>query len=69
MESGWIAGWKQIAKHLDRSVRTVHRYHDEYHMPIVRGPEGMPFALKTELDDWLRNFDKGQKNYASDKLA
>ena len=51
-----INGWKEIAAHFDRGVRTVQRW-EQFGLP-VRRPQGKSrssvIALTEELDAWLR---------------
>ena len=50
-----LNGWKDIASHLDRGVRTVQRWEKEFGLPVRRlGPgrgEGV-FAFRHEIDEW-----------------
>lgn len=52
-----LSGWKQIAKHLDRGVRTVQRW-EGFGLPTHR-PKGKNraavCAYSEELDAWLKN--------------
>jgi hypothetical protein len=51
-----LSGWKDIAKHLGRGVRTVQRYERELNLPIRRprgGASGSVIAIKAELDAWV----------------
>jgi hypothetical protein len=51
-----LSGWKAIANHLAKSVRTVQRYERDLGLPIHR-PNGMikgsVIATKIELDAWV----------------
>jgi hypothetical protein len=50
-----LNGWKEIANHLGKGVRTLQRYERELHLPIHRPAgksAGAVFALQAELDDW-----------------
>ena len=52
-----LNGWKEIAKHLGKGVRTVQRYELELALPIRRPagkPQGSVVATKTELDAWIK---------------
>jgi TolB-like protein len=52
-----LDSWKDIASYLGREVRTVQRWEDERHLPVHRLPGGDKphvYALKSELDMWLR---------------
>jgi hypothetical protein len=50
-----LNGWKDIASHLERGVRTVQRWEKDYGLPVRRlGPgrgEGV-FAFVQEIDEW-----------------
>lgn len=51
-----LAGWKAIANHLGRGVRTVQRYERELGLPIRRPSgksHGSVIATKAELDGWV----------------
>ena len=52
---GPLNGWKDIARHLNRGVRTVQRW-EQLGLPIHR-PHGAPrsavFALPEELGAWM----------------
>ena len=51
-----LNSWKEIARYLDRGVRTVQRWERELHLP-VRRPRGKRrsavLALRREIDAWL----------------
>lgn len=49
--------WKLIAQYLNRSARTVQRWHSEYGLPVrhMGGDATSVFAYTDELDHWLRN--------------
>ncbi len=55
-----IDTWKSIARYLERSTRTVQRWHREYGLPAHRlgVDSGSIFAYADELDSWLRNRDR-----------
>ncbi len=51
-----LNGWKEIAAHLGRGVRTAQRWEHEYGMPVRRmGPNRAEsvFAFVEEIDAWL----------------
>jgi tetratricopeptide (TPR) repeat protein len=55
-----LDSWKSIAQYLDRSCRTVQRWHSNYNLPIHHiGGNGSKkstiFAYSGELDDWMIN--------------
>lgn len=52
-----LNGWKEIASHLGRGVRTVQRWEVLYHMPVHRPAEkdrSAVIAFANELDQWIR---------------
>src|SRR4029453_10096773 len=51
-----LDSWKEIARYLNRSVRTLHRWEKEEGLPVHRHQHrelGSVFAYKGELDAWL----------------
>lgn len=50
-----LDSWKAIAEYLDRSARTVQRWHTLYGMPVhqIGHSKGSVFAYSEELDSWL----------------
>src|SRR4029077_9844153 len=53
-----LRGWKQIAAHLHRDVRTVQRWERTEHLPVHRQLHlklGTVHAVRAELDNWLAN--------------
>ena len=60
-QSRRLRSWKQIARYLDRNVRTVMRWEKTYGMPVHRIPgenKGRSvFALTGELDAWIMERD------------
>jgi adenylate cyclase len=53
-----LRGWKQIAGHLHRDVRTVQRWERSEHLPVHRQLHlklGTVHAVRVELDEWLVN--------------
>jgi hypothetical protein len=52
-----LRSWKQIARYLDRDVRTVMRWEKKAGMPVHRVPGPMKgqsvYAFTAELDEWL----------------
>ena len=51
-----LSGWKEIAGHLDRSVRTVQRWEKDYGLPVRRFGASKPesvFAIRQEIGAWL----------------
>lgn len=64
-----LNGWKEIAGHLGKGVRTVQRWEREYGLPIRRvGREGgeIVFAFKHELDTWSLEADQPRDEPTAD---
>jgi len=58
MTSERLDSWKEIAGHLNRSVRTVTRWEREEGLPVHRhlhSKSGTVYAYKAELDDWWKS--------------
>jgi hypothetical protein len=55
MEPDILASWKEIARHLGKSVRTVQRWELVSGLPIRRpkAKRGSVLIYRTELDVWL----------------
>lgn len=53
-----LNSWKDIAKYMDRGVRTVQRWERSLRLPVHRiGPRrGVVFAYAAEIDAWLYAF-------------
>ena len=52
-----LAGWKEVAAFLGRSVRTVQRWENEVGLPVRRlksKSRSIPYALRSELAVWLK---------------
>lgn len=52
----FLSGWKEIANHLGKGVRTVQRYERQLGLPVRRPagkPSGSVIATRTELDGWV----------------
>jgi Tol biopolymer transport system component len=50
-----LESWKEIARHLNRDVRTVQRWEESKDLPVRRLPGGemaRVYALRSELDAW-----------------
>ena len=55
--SQMLRSWKEIARHLGASVRTVQRWEHEFRLPVRRlEPKrgAAVFAFTTELESWMR---------------
>ncbi|MGE5741193.1 MAG: tetratricopeptide repeat protein, partial [Candidatus Aminicenantes bacterium RBG_16_66_30] len=51
-----LESWKEIAAHLNRDIRTCHRWERELGLPVHRldgSPKARVFAYADELDRWL----------------
>lgn len=50
-----LDSWKSIADYLERSTRTVQRWHSRHGLPVhhFRGPKGGAFAYPDEIDLWI----------------
>lgn len=51
-----LSGWKEIANHMKKGVRTVQRYERTLRLPVHRpagGLKGAVIATKAEIDAWL----------------
>ena len=58
MTNDRLDSWKEIAAHLNRSVRTVTRWEREEGLPVHRhlhSKSGSVYAYRAELDDWWKN--------------
>ena len=53
-----LRSWKEIARHMGASVRTVQRWESELHLPVrrIEAKRGaVVFAFPAELDSWLKD--------------
>ena len=70
-----LDSWKEIARYLNRDVRTIQRWERDRGLPIRRLPGGNKpavYALKSELDAWRArgaNAHFSEKNVEQDGLA
>src|SRR6187402_3253919 len=51
-----LDSWKEIARYLNRSVRTLYRWEKDEGLPVHRHQHkelGSVFAYKSELDAWI----------------
>ena len=64
-----LDSWKEIARYLDRDVRSVQRWERERGLPIHRmpGQKGTVFAYESELDSWLHS--RRHETAAADPLS
>ena len=66
MESTVLCGWKEIAHHIGRGVRTIQRW-ESYGLPVHRvsgKSSGSVIAVAAELDAWL----KGSRTHEDDRV-
>ena len=58
-----LDSWKSIAQYLERSPRTVQRWHACNALPVhhLGGAKGSVFAFAEEIDQWLIGFYDGPK--------
>lgn len=55
-----LDGWKAVANHLGRDVRTVQRWERRERLPVHRhghAKQATAYAYRSEIDDWLRQRD------------
>jgi hypothetical protein len=58
VQSRVLSGWKNIANHLGKSVRTVQGYARELDLPVrrrARKKQGPVIATKSELNAWVES--------------
>ncbi len=58
-----LRSWKEIADYLGASVKTVQRWEQEHRFPVRRlkaSKGAMVFAMKTDVDRWLRSETLGK---------
>ena len=51
-----LSGWKEIATHIGKGVRTVQRYEHDFSLPVRRPAghsSGSVVAMKSELEAWV----------------
>jgi Tfp pilus assembly protein PilF len=52
-----LDGWKAIAGHLNRDIRTAQRWERTEHLPVYRlahHKQSSAYSFRSELDEWLR---------------
>jgi Tol biopolymer transport system component len=60
--------WKEIASYLKRDVRTVQRWERDFGLPVQRlpgGPKAGVFAMRAELDRWLKSNPESRGGHAA----
>lgn len=60
MQKERLDSWKSIAAYLQRSTRTVQRWHVHHGLPVHHfgGTRGAAFAYRDEIDAWLPRFSQ-----------
>lgn len=63
-----LNGWKEIAAHLGKGVRTVQRWEHQYGLPVHRlGVDAeVVFAFRSEIDDWAERRQAGPEPGTAD---
>ncbi len=52
-----LRSWKEIARYMNRGIRTVQRWEKCLSLPVYRiGPNAEVFAFSTEVDAWFQSF-------------
>ena len=67
-----LSGWKDIAFHLGRGVRTAQRWEKDHGLPVRRlglGKGETVFAFSREIDDWLVTSEADSARAISDNLG
>jgi hypothetical protein len=68
--SQMLRSWKEIARHMGASVRTVQRWESEFQLPVrrIEARRGaVVFAFPAELDSWLRVRSENQVPLVDDR--
>lgn len=61
-EERTLRSWKEIARYMNRGVRTVQRWEKTLHLPVHRRePKSEVFAVSTEVDTWFQSFAKNSR--------
>lgn len=58
-----LNSWKEIARYLDRGIRTVQRWERDLALPIRRANgagHSAVTAIRSELDQWMRSRPSGK---------
>src|SRR5436190_17882923 len=64
-----LESWKEIARHLNRTVRTVQRWEREQGLPVHRiqhNKQATIFAYDHELDEWWHSRRQSIENEESE---
>jgi hypothetical protein len=64
-----LDGWKEIACHLKRSVRSVQRREQNEKLPVRRHGGVSVYAFSGELEAWWRNERRSSKKPSSKEIS
>ena len=67
-----LSSWKEIAKYLDKGVRTVQRWEKSLGLPVRRPSQntaGIVVAITDELDEWMHSTFVARCNEPNTGLA
>jgi hypothetical protein len=68
LSSEFLYGWKAIGAHIGRSGRTARRWAAEKSLPILRGLNGRPFALRSELTVFLMMYSSAIEKECGEEI-
>jgi hypothetical protein len=69
--SNRLNSWKEIARYLERQVRTVQLWEKYEGLPIHRhfhARQGRIFAFRAEIEDWLRGRTVDRQSYSAGSI-
>ena len=71
MPKSRLDSWKAIAEYLERSLRTVQRWHASHGLPVHHfgGSKGSVFAYAEEIDQWLVGLSQDMRTGPLDEDA
>ncbi len=61
-EGSYLTSWKEIARHMGKSVRTVQRWERQLGLPVRRGFDQSVVAVPAELDAWVSRLPVSHSN-------
>lgn len=69
MSKSRLDSWKEIAEYLDKSPRTVQRWHAGHALPVhhLGGCKGSVFAYAEEIDRWLKSLGEDLRWVSSEQ--
>ncbi|MCU1286835.1 MAG: hypothetical protein JWO13_3185 [Acidobacteriales bacterium] len=68
---GSLQSWKEISTYMNRPIRTLQRWETKFSLPIHRPSNhdrSAVFALKPEIDEWMRNNRKCHETKSTPEL-